>query len=104
MGEPTWREVNRAHWDEKVAVHLGPRGYDLAGLRAGRGRFNAIKEVELWPVDGKHILHLQCHLGADSLKLVQPGASVVRLHLSAPAIGRPSVGRNLHDCAVHQVR
>jgi len=23
-----WRELNRANWDERVAVHLGPGGYD----------------------------------------------------------------------------
>ena len=86
MSESAWRAANRAHWDEKVAVHLGPRGYDLTSLRAGRGRFNAIEEAELWPVDGKHILHLQCHFGADSLKLAQRGATVVGLDFSASAI------------------
>jgi SAM-dependent methyltransferase len=69
-----------------VALHLGQRGYDLTSLRAGRGRFNAIEEAELWPVDGKHILHLQCHFGADSLKLAQRGATVVGLDFSASAI------------------
>jgi SAM-dependent methyltransferase len=86
VSEPAWMTANRAHWDEKVALHLGSRGYDLTSLRAGRGRFNAIEEAELWPVDGKHILHLQCHFGADSLKLAQRGASVVGLDFSAAAI------------------
>src|SRR6266849_4963169 len=86
VSEPAWKRVNRAHWDEKVALHLGPRGSDLTSLRAGHGRFSAIEERELWPVDGKRILHLQCHFGADSLKLAQRGASVVGLDFSAPAI------------------
>jgi SAM-dependent methyltransferase len=86
LSDPVWIMANRAHWDEKVALHLGPNGYDLTSLRAGRGHFNAIEEAELWPVDGKHILHLQCHFGADSLKLAQRGASVVGLDFSAPAI------------------
>ncbi len=86
MSEPTWKRTNRAHWDEKVALHLGPRGYDLTSLRAGHGRFNAIEEAELWPVAGSRILHLQCHFGADSLKLAQRGATVVGLDFSAPAI------------------
>jgi SAM-dependent methyltransferase len=84
--EPAWRAANRAHWNEKVAVHLGPRGYDLTSLRAGRGRFNIIEEAELWPVDGRHVLHLQCHFGSDSLKLAQRGATVVGLDFSAAAI------------------
>jgi 2-polyprenyl-3-methyl-5-hydroxy-6-metoxy-1,4-benzoquinol methylase len=86
ISEPTWKAANRAHWDEKVALHLSPRGYDLTDLRAGRGRFNAIEEAELWPVNGKRILHLQCHFGADTLKLAQRGATVVGLDFSPPAI------------------
>jgi SAM-dependent methyltransferase len=86
LSEPVWRATNRVHWDEKVALHLGPRGYNLTSLRAGRGRFNAIEEAELWPVAGSRILHLQCHFGADSLKLAQRGARVVGLDFSAPAI------------------
>ena len=84
--DPTWRAANRAHWDELVALHLGPRGYDLTALRAGRRRLHAIEEAELPPVAGKRILHLQCHFGADSLTLAQRGAEVVGLDFSAPAI------------------
>jgi SAM-dependent methyltransferase len=100
--ESVWRAINRAHWDEKVAVHLGPRGYDLTSLRAGRGHFNAIEEAELWPIDGKRILHLQCHFGADSLKLAQRGGTVVGLDFSSPAILAADQLANelgLADCA-----
>ena len=86
MSEPMWRAANRAHWDEKVGLHLGPRGYDLTSLRARRRRLNAIEEAELGPVDGKRILHLQCHFGADTLTLAQRGATVVGLDFSPPAI------------------
>jgi SAM-dependent methyltransferase len=86
VGEPVWKATNRAHWDEKVALHLGPRGYNLTSLRAGYGRFNAIEEADLWPVAGSRVLHLQCHFGADSLKLAQRGATIVGLDFSAPAI------------------
>ena len=86
MSEPAWKAANRAHWDEKVSLHLGPRGYDLTRLRAGRGRFSAIEEMELWPIDGSRILHLQCHFGSDSLKFAQRGATVVGLDFSALAI------------------
>jgi hypothetical protein len=42
VSELAWKAANRAHWDEKVSLHLGPRGYDLTRLRAGHGRFSAI--------------------------------------------------------------
>jgi SAM-dependent methyltransferase len=81
-----WRELNRANWDERVAVHLGPAGYDLGPLRAGRGRLNAIEEAELGPVAGLRVLHLQCHFGKDSLVLAQRGAEVTGLDFSGPAV------------------
>ena len=86
VNEPAWKAANHAHWDEMVGLHLGPGGYDLSDLREGRGRFNAIEETELWAVDGKRVLHLQCHFGADSLKLAQRGAKVVGLDFCPAAI------------------
>ena len=77
-----WRAANRAHWDEKVGIHLGPRGYDLAMLREGHGRFHAIEEAELVPVAGKRVLHLQCHFGLHSLSWARLGAVKKR---TAPA-------------------
>jgi SAM-dependent methyltransferase len=81
-----WRELNRANWDERVAVHLGASGYDMAPLRAGRGRLNAIEEAELGPVGGLRLLHLQCHFGRDSLVLAGRGAEVTGLDFSGPAV------------------
>jgi SAM-dependent methyltransferase len=86
MTDTDWRSVNRAHWDEKVPLHVGPRGYDLVDLRAGHGALNAIEEAELGSVAGQRILHLQCHFGRDTLILAQRGATVVGLDFSAPAI------------------
>ena len=86
MADPDWRSANRANWDERVAIHLASPGYELASLRAGRGRLNPIEEAELGAVDGLRVLHLQCHFGRDSLTLAQRGARVVGLDFSAPAI------------------
>ena len=86
MSGQDWRSINRAHWDEKVALHIGPRGYSLADLRAGYGLLNAIEEAELGSVDGQRILHLQCHFGRDTCILAQRGAAVVGLDFSTPAI------------------
>ncbi|KQV26483.1 bifunctional 2-polyprenyl-6-hydroxyphenol methylase/3-demethylubiquinol 3-O-methyltransferase UbiG [Yonghaparkia sp. Root332] len=89
--EPEWVALNRAHWDEKVPVHLGSEFYDLAPLRRGEGRLYSIEEAELpriapdgWA--GLRVLHLQCHFGADSLVLAQRGAEVVGIDFSMPAI------------------
>jgi SAM-dependent methyltransferase len=86
MTEPEWHRANRAAWDRYVDLHIGPRGYDLSDLRAGKGRLTPIEEAELPPVEGRRILHLQCHFGADSLRLAQRGAVVIGLDFSARAI------------------
>ena len=89
-----WRAANRANWDERVAVHLGAPSYDLAPLRAGRGRLHAIEAAELPPVAGLRVLHLQCHFGRDTLTLAQLGAEVVGLDFSHEAI---KTARSLAD-------
>jgi SAM-dependent methyltransferase len=86
MSDDKWRELNRANWNERVPIHLATPLYDLAPLRAGTARKNAIEEAELGPVDGLRLLHLQCHFGHDSLILAQRGATVVGLDFSPPAI------------------
>jgi SAM-dependent methyltransferase len=82
-----WRALNRANWDERVAYHLGPGGYDQSSHRAGAGRLDAIVESELGPVAGLRVLHLQCHTGDDSIAIAQRGAAeVVGVDFSLPAV------------------
>ncbi len=81
-----WHALNRANWDERVPVHLGPGSdYEFASLRAGTKRLRIVDD-ELGPVAGLRVLHLQYHIGTDTLALVQRGAEVVGLDFSAPAI------------------
>jgi SAM-dependent methyltransferase len=72
-----WRSLNRANWEERAALHVGPRGYDLASHRAGKGKLDAIVEAELGSVAGLRILHLQCHIGDDTIALAQRGAAEI---------------------------
>ena len=86
MSDTDWRKLNRANWDERVAIHLAAPIYDPAPLRAGLAQMNAIEEAELGSVNGLRLLHLQCHFGRDTLILAQRGATVVGLDFSPPAI------------------
>ena len=81
-----WRALNRANWDERVAVHLAPGGYDLTSFRAGTRTLGAIVEAELPAVTGQRVLHLQCHFGLDTLVLAQRGADVTGLDFSPAGI------------------
>lgn len=75
--EPEWRRLNLANWEERTALHLGPRGYDLAPHRAGRGRLDAIAAAALGDPAGLRVAHVQCHIGDDSVAIAQAGAAEV---------------------------
>ncbi len=93
MSEPEWRRLNRANWDERVAIHMAPASdYETDLLRQGNYILHAIEENELGPVAGRRLLHLQCHFGIDTLALAQKGAKVTGLDFSGPAI---AAARNL---------
>jgi SAM-dependent methyltransferase len=87
MSEDDWRALNRANWDERVPVHLGAGGYNLTSLRTGEGRLDAIVEAELDAVTDRRVVHLQCHIGSDTLAVAQRGAKdIVGVDFSSAAI------------------
>lgn len=83
---PDWLRTNRANWDARVPVHAASELYDLAGFRAGRSTLRALDLDEVGDVTGRRLLHLQCHMGQDTLSWARRGAHVTGLDFSAPAI------------------
>ncbi|GAA1672519.1 class I SAM-dependent methyltransferase [Glycomyces endophyticus] len=82
-----WRDANRAMWDERVPIHAASDFYDQDGFRAGGGDVNAFEAEEVGDVTGKRLVHLQCHMGQDTLSWARRGAAeVVGLDFSAPAV------------------
>ncbi|MCD9875203.1 class I SAM-dependent methyltransferase [Streptomyces guryensis] len=82
-----WREANRDHWDERVPVHVASDFYDLDGFRAGRDVLRDFEIAEVGDVRDKSLLHLQCHIGLDTLSWARRGAArVVGLDFSVPAV------------------
>lgn len=76
--------ANRAHWDEIAPVHL--KSYGIEGLMAGVSRIDEIQKKEFYPVKEKDIIHLQCHIGTDTLSLALDGANVTGIDFSAESI------------------
>jgi SAM-dependent methyltransferase len=81
-----WRAINRAHWDERVPIHLRSPLYDVEAFKAGRRSLAAAQIRDLAPVAGKRLVHLQCHFGLDTLSWARLGADVTGLDFSPPAI------------------
>lgn len=85
-----WRGDNLAGWENRVDIHTGPNGYDVAGLLGDRSRISNTVRLDrplLGDVAGLDVVHLQCHLGTDTLSLARLGArSVSGLDFSPKAI------------------
>jgi SAM-dependent methyltransferase len=81
-----WRGLNRANWDDRVPIHLASSFYDVDGFRAGAGTLRPFEAAEVGDVTGKRLVHLQCHIGLDTLSWARRGALVSGLDFSRPAV------------------
>jgi SAM-dependent methyltransferase len=81
-----WRALNRANWDDRVPVHLGSSFYDLAGFRGGASSLRPFEVAEVGDVAARQLVHLQCHIGLDTLSWARLGAVVSGLDFSSPAV------------------
>lgn len=78
-------QQNRALWDEIAPIHL--KAYnEVALLREGKEVLDEIELREVGPVNGKSLLHLQCHIGSDSLAWARHGAVVTGIDFSQQSI------------------
>lgn len=78
--------ANRANWDARTPVHLASSSYDVDGwLAEGRGP-RRDEAAALGDVAGLRLVHLQCHIGLDTLAWARAGAQVVGLDFSPAAV------------------
>ena len=77
--------ANRDFWDEVAPVHL--EAYkEVPMLREGVEVLDEIELREVGDVAGKSMLHLQCHIGTDTLAWARHGAIVTGLDFSGESI------------------
>ena len=81
-------KINKQTWNNKTAVHIDSDFYDNDNFIKGKSTLNSIELDLLGDVNGKKILHLQCHFGQDSLSLARLGAKVTGVDLSDRAIAK----------------
>ncbi len=82
----TYKEANRALWNEWTVIHEKSAFYDVEGFKSGNLTLKAIELDELGEVTGKSLLHLQCHFGLDTLSWARLGANVTGVDFSNTAI------------------
>jgi len=84
-----FRRANRANWDDRVAVHWQPDGYDAPGFAADPSRITGVVQRDresVGDVTAKTLLHLQCHFGMDTLSWARLGAEVTGIDFSERAV------------------
>ena len=79
-------KANRSLWDEWTEINARSEMYDLPGFLAGRSSLHPLELAEVGAVEGKSLLHLQCHFGMDTLSWARLGAQVTGVDFSPGAI------------------
>ena len=86
-----YRDVNRANWDERAAAHATSPDYAVDRLVADPRLLSAVVEFErplLGDVSGLRGVHLQCHIGTDTLSLSRLGATMTGLDFSGASVAQ----------------
>ena len=79
-------QANRELWDEWTRINYQSDFYKVDAFRAGHSRLRAYEIEEVGPVEGKTLLHLQCHFGLDTLSWARLGATVTGADFSPAGI------------------
>jgi ubiquinone/menaquinone biosynthesis C-methylase UbiE len=77
---------NEALWDAWTDIHEASEFYDLEGFRRGGIRLRDEEVAAVGDVQGKALLHLQCHFGIDTLSWARLGAKVTGADFSQKAV------------------
>lgn len=74
------RATNWRNWEERVAVHADSDAYGLHRYVDDPGHLSDVVAIDrdvLGPLDGLDVVHLQCHIGTDTVSLGRLGAATV---------------------------
>jgi SAM-dependent methyltransferase len=82
-------EVNRANWDERAPAHAASPGYAVQRLIDEPARLSEVVRFDrplLGDIRGLRGVHLQCHIGTDTLSLARMGATMTGLDFSQASL------------------
>lgn len=90
MSEQTdYRTLNRANWDERAPAHAASPDYHLDEFRRDPAYLSDVVRFDralLGDVEGMRGVHLQCHIGTDTISLARLGARMTGLDFSPQAL------------------
>ena len=83
--------ANLAQWEERVPAHVASPDYHVADFVADPDYLSEVVRFDLprlGDVSGLRGVHLQCHIGTDTLSLARLGAAMTGLDFSPAAIAQ----------------
>jgi SAM-dependent methyltransferase len=86
-----YRTLNRANWDERAPAHAASPGYHLDEFRRDPAYVSDVVRFDeplLGDVRGVRGVHLQCHIGTDTISLARLGARMTGLDFSPAAVAQ----------------
>lgn len=97
-----YRTVNRANWDERAPAHAASPDYGVERFVADPSFLSDVVRFDrprLGDVSGRRGVHLQCHIGTDTISLSRLGARMTGLDFSPASIAeaRTLAGRTGTD-------
>src|SRR5256714_10747880 len=84
-----YRTVNLANWNERAPAHAASPDYAVDRFVADPSHLSHVVRFDLprlGDIAGLRGVHLQCHIGTDTVSLARLGASMTGLDFSAPAL------------------
>ena len=79
-----FEKANNKMWDELTDVHV--KSYGVEKFLNGTSTLEELQIREVGDVNGKSLLHLQCHFGLDTLSWAREGATVTGVDFVEKAI------------------
>ncbi len=79
MDREAWFEANRLNWNDRAGIHAISRTYGLERYR-DPDHLSGVVEFDrhrFGDIHGVAAVHLQCHIGTDTISLARLGAKVV---------------------------
>lgn len=87
-------QTNKDTWNRKVTHHKDSDFYNIEAFKKGESSLNKYELEALGNVEGKSLLHLQCHFGQDTLSWNRMGAQCTGVDFSENAV---SLAKELND-------
>src|SRR5690242_21935658 len=86
-----YAELNRASWDERAPAHAASRDYAVDRFATDPGHLSEVVRFDLpllGDIGGLRGVHLQCHIGTDTVSLARLGADMTGLDFSPASLAQ----------------